>query len=111
MTGRAAVHIKANSQPVIYAIANPAINIVIVIINVGTFSPIAPYKAKVSVATFVANIFGLILSNQEISYFNKALKYSFLALIAYLSPVIINVCIYNQLQMNEAPPKPINQNI
>jgi len=64
-----------------------------VITNVGIFSPIAPYNANVSVATFVAKVFGLIESNQEISYFNKAAKYYFLALIAYFSPEVIYVYI------------------
>lgn len=41
--GKAAVQTKANSHPVIKAIAKPATSKVTVIIKVGTFSPIAPY--------------------------------------------------------------------
>jgi hypothetical protein len=46
---------KVNSQPVEKAIANPAINIPIVIITVDTFYPIAPPKAKLSVVNLDAN--------------------------------------------------------
>lgn len=42
MKGKAAVQIKESSQPLIKATKNPNINIEIVIIKVGTFSPIAP---------------------------------------------------------------------
>lgn len=43
MKGKAAVQIKESSQPLIKATKNPKINIEIVMMKVGTFSPMAPY--------------------------------------------------------------------
>ena len=43
---------KVMSHPVIKAKTKPAISVAIVIIKVDIFSPIAPWKAKVSVANF-----------------------------------------------------------
>ena len=40
--GRAAVETKENSHPLVYPTANPPIVIIIVIMKVPTFSPIAP---------------------------------------------------------------------
>ena len=59
-------------------IRNPKNDIENVIINVGTFSPMAPYTAKVSFATLLLSSFGLIVSNQPISYLKMAAKYLFL---------------------------------
>jgi len=52
---------------------------------------------------------GLIVSNQPISYFKIALKYSFLNLIDYCSPVLIQVENMIQLKMKETTPNMINQ--
>lgn len=45
-----------------------------VIIKVGTFSPIAPYTAKDSLATLLFNSFGFIVSNHPTSWCRIALK-------------------------------------
>jgi len=74
ITGRAAAHTRAIFQPLMKAITNPPIVMQKVIINVGTFSPIAPCTANVSEATFVANVLGFIVSNHPISCYNSAWK-------------------------------------
>lgn len=55
---------------------NPAINIEMVMMSVDTFSPMAPWKAKQSVANLVANSDWLMVSNQPISCLSKLLRYS-----------------------------------
>lgn len=60
-------------------------------INVGTFSPMAFYIEKHSLATLLDISFGLFKSNQLISYFKIAPKYCFRIITAYFSPVIIQV--------------------
>jgi hypothetical protein len=50
-----------------YPIKNPKKDIANVMMNVGTFSPIAPCTEKVSFATLPESSFGLIVSNQDIS--------------------------------------------
>jgi hypothetical protein len=42
--------------------------------KVGTFSPIAPWTAKASLATLLFNSFGLIVSNHPTSWCKIALK-------------------------------------
>ena len=68
---------------------NPAMNIEIDMITDDTFSPIAPLKAKQSVAKEVANSDWFIVSNHPIYCFNKLFRYSFLQAIDCLSPAII----------------------
>lgn len=43
---------KVMSHPVMKANTNPAMRVAIVMISVDIFSPMAPWKAKVSVANF-----------------------------------------------------------
>lgn len=45
-----------------------------VMMKVGTFSPIAPWTAKASLATLLFNSFGLIVSNHPTSWCRIALK-------------------------------------
>jgi hypothetical protein len=57
----------------------------------------------------VASSFGLILSNQPISYFKIASKYFLLYYIDYLSPVIIQVANMIHEHANEIRPTIKNQ--
>jgi hypothetical protein len=61
--------------------------------------------ANVSVATFVAKVFGFISSNHAISWLRIALKYSLRILIAYLSPEIMKVANIRKLQTKVTDPK------
>lgn len=70
--GKAAVQTKDISQPLIYPTMKPPILMHIVIMNEGTFSPIAPEISLHYVDTLVANSSGLFSSNQPISYYNIA---------------------------------------
>jgi hypothetical protein len=51
----------------VYPIRNPKKVIENVMIKVATFSPIAPWTEKVSLATLLESVFGLIVSNHPIS--------------------------------------------
>lgn len=82
----------------------PATNILKVNKHILTFSPIAPYIAKVSSVTLTESSFGLIESNQAISYLSKASKYLLLKKFACLSPAIIQQANIKKLQINEANP-------
>ena len=67
IAGKLADTTNANCQPKMKPIRKPKNVPEKAIKNVGTFSPIAFYIEEVSVATFVANSFGFILSYQAIS--------------------------------------------
>ena len=69
---------KVISQPLMKAIVKPAMNIAIVMMSVETFSPMASWKAKESVANLVESSDWLMVSNHPISCLSKLRKYSFL---------------------------------
>lgn len=89
MKGREQIMTSVITHPLMKAMMKPATNIEIVMMRVDTFYPMAPWKAKQSVANLVANSDWLIVSNQPISCLNKLLRYSFLQAIDCLSPAII----------------------
>lgn len=62
------------SHPLTYATKYPPTQVNKVCKNYGTFSPTAFETESDSYATLVANVFGLIVSNQPISWFTKVLK-------------------------------------
>lgn len=67
IAGKEHVITSASYQPLVYPIKNPKNVILNVIMKVGTFSPIAPWTEKVSFATLLERVLGLMVSNQPTS--------------------------------------------
>lgn len=105
MAGSAAVTTRLIFHPRTYPTTKPPKHMNVVITYVATFSPMAPWIENDSAATFVASSLGFIESNQPISCFRIALKYSLRKRIACFSPVIIQQDICTQEATKEHAPR------